>query len=53
MKKGSEQTFGAGGNVLVVWKDRLTAKTVISTPNSDVIYALGYIDLQKGRPNCR
>jgi hypothetical protein len=50
MKKGSEQAFGAGGNVLVVWKDRLTAKTVISTPNSDVIYALGYIDLQKDGP---
>ncbi|MGD8683945.1 MAG: DUF1254 domain-containing protein, partial [Chloroflexota bacterium] len=45
MKKGSEAVFGSGSNVLVTWKDRLNASTVISTPNSDVIYALGYIDL--------
>lgn len=50
MKKGSEAVFGAGGNVLVVWKNRLNPKTLISTPNSDVIYALGYIDLQKDGP---
>jgi hypothetical protein len=50
MKKGSDEVFGAGGNVLVVFKDRQTAKTVISTPNSDVIYALGYIDLAADGP---
>ncbi len=50
MKKGSEAVFGAGGNVLVVWKDRLTAKTLVSTPNSDVIYAMGYIDLKQDGP---
>ena len=50
MKKGSDEVFGEGGNVLVVFKDRLTAKTVISTPNSDVIYALGYIDLAADGP---
>lgn len=50
MKKGSEEAFGAGGNVLVVWKDRLSAETLISTPNSDVIYALGYIDLAADGP---
>jgi len=50
MKKGSEAAFGAGSNVLVVWKDRLTAKTLVSTPNSDVIYAMGYIDLKKDGP---
>ena len=50
MKKGSEAAFGAGGNVLVVWKDRLTAKTLVSTPNSDVIYAMGYIDLKQDGP---
>lgn len=50
MTKGSEAVLGAGGNVLVVWKDRLNAKTVISTPNSDVIYALGYIDLAADGP---
>jgi hypothetical protein len=50
MKKGSERAFGAGSNVLVVWKDRLSAKTLVSTPNSDVIYAMGYIDLKQDGP---
>ena len=50
MKKGSEATFGAGSNVLVVWKDRLNPKTLVSTPNSDVIYAMGYIDLKQDGP---
>ena len=50
MKKGSEEAFGAGGNVLVVWKDRLSAETKVSTPNSDVIYAMGYVDLKQDGP---
>jgi hypothetical protein len=37
MKSGSEKVFGAGYNVLPVWKDRLDAKTLVTTPNSDVI----------------
>jgi hypothetical protein len=45
MKEGSEKTFGNGYNVLPVWKQRLNAKTLITTPNSDVIYAMGYLDL--------
>ena len=50
MKKGSEAVFGEGSNTLVVWKDRLTPDTRISTPNSDVIYALGYLDLAADGP---
>jgi hypothetical protein len=50
MKKGSEAQFGAGSNVLVIWKDRLSAETIVSTPNSDVIYAMGYIDLKQDGP---
>lgn len=45
MKVGSEKTFGAGYNVLPVWKERLDAKTLVTTPNSDVIYAMSYLDL--------
>ena len=41
MKEGSERIFGKGYNVLPVWKQRLKAKTLITTPNSDVIYAMG------------
>jgi hypothetical protein len=40
MKVGSEKTFGVGYNVLPVWKKRLDAKTLVTTPNSDVIYAM-------------
>ncbi|GGP22052.1 DUF1254 domain-containing protein [Silvimonas iriomotensis] len=50
MKEGSEKTFGAGYNVLPIWKDRLNAKTLVTTPNSDVIYAMGYLDLKQDGP---
>jgi hypothetical protein len=50
MKVGSEKVFGAGCNVLPVWKKRLDSKTLVTTPNSDVIYAMGYVDLGKDGP---
>src|SRR5262249_10090466 len=50
MKQASEARFGAGYNVLPVWKERLNAKTLVTTPNSDVIYAMGYVDLGKDGP---
>jgi hypothetical protein len=50
MKDGSEQKFGAGYNVLLIWKDRLNAKTLITTPNSDVIYAISFADLGETGP---
>ncbi|RPI98990.1 MAG: DUF1254 domain-containing protein, partial [Desulfobacteraceae bacterium] len=50
MKVGSEKTFGEGHNVLPVWKKRLDARTLVTTPNSDVIYAMSYVDLGKDGP---
>ncbi|MET3026025.1 DUF1254 domain-containing protein [Flavobacterium sp. UW10123] len=50
MKEGSEKTFGAGYNVLPIWKKRLDANTLVTTPNSDVIYAMSYVDLGKDGP---
>jgi len=50
MKEGSEKVFGKGYNVLPIWKDRLSAKTLVTTPNSDVIYAMGYVDLKDDGP---
>jgi hypothetical protein len=50
MKEGSEGTFGKGYNILPIFKQRLNAKTLITTPNSDVIYALGYLDLKEDGP---
>jgi hypothetical protein len=50
MKVGSEKAFGAGYNLLPIWKKRLDAKTLVTTPNSDVIYAMSYVDLGKDGP---
>jgi hypothetical protein len=50
MKEGSEKIFGRGYNVLPIFKERLNAETLITTPNSDVIYALGYLDLKEDGP---
>jgi len=50
MKEASEAKFGKGYNVLPIFKDRLNAKTLITTPNPDVIYALGYLDLKDDGP---
>ncbi len=50
MKEGSEKVFGSGYNVLPIWKSRLDAKTLVTTPNSDVIYAMSYVDLGKDGP---
>jgi hypothetical protein len=50
MKVGSEKAFGAGYNVLPVWRKRLDAETLVMTPNSDVIHAMSYLDLGK---DCR
>ena len=40
MKDASEKIFGAGYNVLPIFKDRLNAKTLVTTSNADVIYAI-------------
>jgi hypothetical protein len=50
MKFGSEEAFGAGYNVLPVWKDRLDPKTLVTTPNSDVLYAMSYVDMGETGP---
>ncbi|CAB3778469.1 hypothetical protein LMG28688_00599 [Paraburkholderia caffeinitolerans] len=50
MKEASERAFGSGYTVFPVWKQRLDAKTIIPTPNSDVIYAIGYIDVGRDGP---
>ena len=50
MKNGSEKIFGAGYNVLPIWKKRIDAKTLVTTPNSDVIYAMSYVDLGQDGP---
>ncbi len=48
MREGSEREFGRGNHILPIWKGRLKATTKVTTPNSDVIYAMGYVDLKDG-----
>jgi hypothetical protein len=48
MREGSERAFGQGNHILPIWKGRLRATTKVTTPNSDVIYAMGYADLRDG-----
>lgn len=50
MKEASERRFGAGYAVLPVWQNRIDAKTLVTTPNFDVVYAMGYLDLAEYGP---
>jgi len=50
MKDGSEAAFGAGYNVLPIWKERMDSRTWVPTPNADVIYSMNYLDLKQTGP---
>jgi len=50
MKEGSERLFGVGYNVMPIWRGRLNPATLVTTPNSDVVYAMAFLDLQKDGP---
>jgi hypothetical protein len=49
-RDGSEAAFGAGYNVLPIWKDRMDSRAWVPTPNADVIYTMGYLDLKETGP---
>src|SRR5262245_10395986 len=50
IRDGSEKKFGKSYNVLPIWKDRMNAKTLVPTPNCDVIYSMSYLDLKETGP---
>ena len=50
MRDGSEEAFGAGYNVLPIWKDRMNSLCWVPTPNADVIYSMSYLDLKETGP---
>lgn len=50
MKKGLGEVAGYGYQVMSVYEKRLKPNTVITTPNSDVIYCLGFADLSETGP---
>ncbi|HET7539773.1 MAG TPA: hypothetical protein VFK05_07870, partial [Polyangiaceae bacterium] len=47
MKEGLGKVSGTGYQVMSVFEKRLKPMTIITTPNSDVIYGLGFADLSK------
>src|SRR5262245_52907709 len=47
MRDGSEKEFGAGYNVLPIWKDRMDSRCWVPTPNADVVYSMSYLDLKE------
>jgi hypothetical protein len=51
MRDGSEAVFGAGYNILPIWKDRMDSRAWVPTPNGDVIYSMSYLDLKKDGPH--
>jgi len=50
MKKGLGEVAGYGYNVMSVYEKRLKPNTIITTPNSDVIYCIGFADLSETGP---
>lgn len=50
MKIGAEEAFGTGYNVMPIWMKRLDAKTHVTTPNSDLIYAMTFANLAETGP---
>ncbi len=50
LRDGSEAVFGAGYNVIPIWKERMDSRAWVPTPNADVIYSMGYADLKETGP---
>ncbi len=50
MKEGQARTFGEGYEVMAIFEQRLKPNTLITTPNSDVIYGIGFLDVGRDGP---
>jgi hypothetical protein len=50
MRDGFAQSFGTGYNPMAIWEKRLDAKTRITTPNSDLIYGMVFVNLADTGP---
>ncbi|MGK9200625.1 DUF1254 domain-containing protein [Sinorhizobium meliloti] len=50
MRDGADKAFGTGYNVMQIWSKRLDAKTLVTTPNSDLIYGMTFVDLSETGP---
>lgn len=50
MRDGLADSFGVGYSRMAIWEKRLDAKTRITTPNSDLIYGMVFVDLAQTGP---
>ncbi|WP_321916095.1 MULTISPECIES: DUF1254 domain-containing protein [unclassified Paraburkholderia] len=50
MRDGFADAYGTGYNVMAIWEKRLDAKTLITTPNSDLIYGMLFVNLADTGP---
>ena len=50
MRDGFNDSFGSGYNVMGIWAKRLDAKTRITTPNSDLIYGMVFVNVAETGP---
>ncbi|QBR01520.1 DUF1254 domain-containing protein [Paraburkholderia pallida] len=50
MRDGFAQAYGTGYNKMAIWAKRLDAKTLITTPNSDLIYGMVFVNLADTGP---
>ncbi|CAG4889748.1 DUF1254 domain-containing protein [Paraburkholderia saeva] len=50
MRDGFAQAYGTGYSTMAIWAKRLDAKTLITTPNSDLIYGMSFVNLADTGP---
>ena len=50
MRDGFAKSFGTGYNTMAIWEKCLDAKTRITTPNSDLIYGMVFVNLADTGP---
>ena len=50
MRDGFNDAYGTGYNTMAIWAKRLDAKTLITTPNSDLIYGMVFVNLADTGP---
>lgn len=50
MRDGFHDSFGTGYNIMAIWEKRLDAKTHITTPNSDLIYGMVFVNVAETGP---
>lgn len=50
MRDGFNDSFGTGYNIMAIWEKRLDAKTHITTPNSDLIYGMVFVNVAETGP---